>query len=258
VTTSADGPLPAEPAQPGGIGERMPPDRPPRPAARRSTEVRPPTLSQAVLRDLREDLIKRRFQPGDPLRVDQIAAEFGISALPVREALRVLLAEGRVQYTPHKGFRVTALTVADVEEIFLMCSAFEREALRRGVPRLDDLAVARMHDLLEQLGSPPAGASVWDIAAIHQDFHFVPMEVAGLPRLQAELRRLWDHTDHYRALYLFGDPDLMELMNNEHREIAAACARRDAEGVVALVDEHRRDALRHVAAHAAPSPETRP
>jgi DNA-binding GntR family transcriptional regulator len=173
-----------------------------------------------------------------------------MSALPVREALRVLLAEGRVQYTPRKGFRVTALTVAEVEEIFLMCGVLEREALRRGVPQLDDDAVARMQDRLGQLESPPAGASVWEIATIHQDFHFIPIERAGLPRIEAELRRLWDHTDHYRALYVFGDPDLMELMNTEHRAIAAACARRDAEGVVALADAHRRDALRYVTARA--------
>jgi DNA-binding GntR family transcriptional regulator len=243
---------------PGGIGDRMPPQLRAERLARRSTEVRPPTLSEVVLRELREDLIKGRFEPGDPVRVDQVAAEFGVSALPVREALRVLLAEGRVQYASHKGYRVTALTMADVEEIFLMCGVLEGEAVRRGVPRLDDAGIARMRDLLAQLQSPPETASVWDIATIHQDFHFVPMEYAGLPRMQAELRRLWDHTDHYRALYLFGDADLMELMNTEHREIAAACAERDAERVVALMDAHRKHALSHLAVHvtepAAPAP----
>jgi DNA-binding GntR family transcriptional regulator len=211
--------------------------------------VRPPTLSEAVLRDLREDLIKGRFQPGDPVRVDQIAAEFGVSALPVREALRVLLSEGRVQYTSHKGYRVTALTIPDVEEIFVICGVLEGEALRRGVPRLDDAGIARLWRLLGLLESPPESASVWDIATIHQDFHFVPIECAGLPRIQAELRLLWDHTDHYRTLYMFGDAELMELMNAGHREIASACAERDAERVVELTDTHRREALSHLAAH---------
>jgi DNA-binding GntR family transcriptional regulator len=232
-----------------GIGEPMPPRRRADRPARSATEVRPPTLSEVVLRDLREDLIKGRFEPGDRVRVDQIAAEFGVSALPVREALRVLLAEGRVQYTSHKGYRVTALTIPDVEEIFLMCSVLEGEALRRGVPLLEDADVARIHGLLAQLESPPQSASVWDIATIHQDFHFVSMESAGLPRIQSELRRLWDHTDHYRTLYVFGDAELMELMNAGHRSIAAACAERDAERVVELTDTHRREALSHLTAH---------
>jgi DNA-binding GntR family transcriptional regulator len=227
----------------------------PRPerSRRPSTELRPPTLAEVALRELREDLIRGRFEPGDPVRVDQIAAEFGMSALPVREALRVLLTEGRVQYTAHKGYRVTALTMADVEEIFLMSRVLEAEAVRRGVPRLDDAAIARMYELLALLEVPPAGASVWDIAAIHQDFHFVAIDEAGLPRMQSELRRLWDHTDHYRALYLFGDAGLMELINSEHREIAGACAGRDAEAVVALMDRHRRDALHHLAAQGMPA-----
>lgn len=248
--------LPAGTKRPerGGIGEPMRARLHADPAI---SPVRPPTLSEMVLRSLREDLIKGRFEPGDPVRVDQIAAEFGVSALPVREAMRVLLAEGRVQYTSHKGYRVTALTTADVEEIFLMCGVLEGEALRRGVPLLEDAGVARMQDLLAQLESPAETASVWDIAASHQDFHFVPIEYAGLNRMQSELRRLWDHTDHYRALYLFGDAELMETMNTEHREIAAACADRDAERVVALTDAHRRDALSHLAAAHATEPAAR-
>ena len=209
---------------------------------------RPPTLSEAVLRKIREDLIRSRFRPGDPIRVDQIAAEFNVSAFPVREALRVLLAEGRLQYAPHRGYRVTALTLEEVGEIFVMCRLLEAEAMRRGVEALDDAGVKRMHSLLAKLESPPKSAAVWEIVALHQDFHFVPIEYARLPRIEAELRRLWDHTDHYRALYLFGDPEVVEPMNDEHRAIAAACAARDATLAVELMNTHRQHALEHLAA----------
>ncbi len=170
----------------------MPPHRQDPSPARRFAGVRPPTIAEAVLQELREDLIKGRFSPGDPIRVDQIAAEFGISALPVREALRVLLAEGRVQYAPHRGYRVTTLTLAEVEEIFVMCGLLEGEALRRGVPRLDAAGIKRIRALLGKLLSPARTASAWDIAASHQAFHFVPIEYARLPRIEAELRRLKD------------------------------------------------------------------
>jgi DNA-binding GntR family transcriptional regulator len=211
--------------------------------------VRPPTLSEAVLQHLREDLIKGRFVPGDRIRVDQIAAEFGSSALPVREALRVLLAEGRLQYEAHRGYRVTTLTLAEVEEIFIMCGLLEAEALRRGVPALDTAGVTRMRVLLDELLSPAPSASAWAIAAVHQAFHFVPIEYARLPRIEAELRRLWDHTDHYQALSVFGDPEVMRAMNVEHVTIAEACAERDTERVQALMDAHRSHALAHLAEH---------
>jgi DNA-binding GntR family transcriptional regulator len=211
--------------------------------------IRPPTISDAVLQEMRVRLIRRRYEPGDRLRVDQLAGEFGVSALPVREAMRVLLAEGRVQYESHRGYRVSELTFEDVEEIFLMCRVLEGEAVRRGVPKLTETEVERMSALLAQLVSPSPSASVWDIAANHQDFHFVPIEAARLPRIEAELHRLWDHTDHYRGLYLFVDDELMQAMHEEHAALAAACAARDADEVVRLMDAHRQHALASLEAH---------
>jgi DNA-binding GntR family transcriptional regulator len=213
------------------------------------TAGRPPTLSEAVLQQLREDLIRGRYAPGDRIRVDHVAAAFGISALPVREALRVLLAEGRVEYAAHRGYRVKELTLEDIREIFLICRLLEGEAMRRGVPALDDAGIGRIKALLAVLESPPEEASVWEVAAVHQEFHFVPIQYAGLPRIEEELSRLWDHTDHHRPLYLFGDPADVEQMRRDHRAIADACAARDAERAVALLEEHRRHALAHLAAN---------
>lgn len=209
---------------------------------------RPPTLVEAVLQQLREDLIRGRYAPGDRVRVDHVAADLGISAFPVREALRVLLAEGRVQYAPHRGYRVSQLTFEQVEEISLMCGLLEAEAVRRGVEALDEAGAERMRSLLRTLLAPPRRASVWDLVTVHQEFHFVPIEYARLPLIEAELRRLWDHTDHSRSLYLFGDSEAKKRMDAAHAAIADACAARDAERAVALIAEHRRQALAHVAA----------
>lgn len=215
--------------------------------------IPPPTLVEVVLRELREQLIRGRFGPGDPIRVDQVAAEFGISALPVREALRVLLAEGRVQYASHRGYRVTELTTQDVVEIFLMCRLLEGEAIRQGVTAFDDEGAARMAGLLEKLLSPPPDATVWELAEVHQEFHFVPISYARLPRLEAELRRLWDHTDHYRSLYLFGDTEILRLVHEEHRQILDACVKREPERAAELVEIHRQHALAHALGQAAKS-----
>src|SRR3712207_4729668 len=105
-------------------------------APRRSAGVRPPTVSEAVLLELRQLLIQGRFAPGDYIRVDQMASEFGVSALPGREALRVLVAEGGVTYSPHRGYPLTPLACEDGEKIFLMCRLLEGEALRRGAPAM--------------------------------------------------------------------------------------------------------------------------
>jgi DNA-binding GntR family transcriptional regulator len=209
------------------------------------TRVRPPTLSEAVLLELRQVLIRGRFKPGDYIRVDQMAAEFGVSALPVREALRVLVAEERVDYSPHRGYRLSSLDRQGVEEVFLMCRLLEAEALRRGVPLMGAKGVQRMRALLERLETD-AELPLWERVATHQDFHFVPVEYADLPRIEALLRRLWGHTDHYRSLYFFHDADQASIVNDDHHELVDACATGDGELAVAVSDRHREHVIARV------------
>jgi DNA-binding GntR family transcriptional regulator len=204
-----------------------------------STHVaRPPTLTEAVLQQLRQLVIQGRFDPGAPIRVDQMASEFGVSALPVREGLRVLVAEGRVEYSPHRGYRMGKLSFADVEEIFLMCRILEGEGLRRGVPEMGTEGVSAMQSLLDRLeasGTLP----LWERVTIHQDFHFVPLQYAGLPRIEQTLRQLWDHTDHYRSLYFFHDDQQASLVYEDHHELVRACAAGDGDRAVDVMDRHR-------------------
>lgn len=213
------------------------------PASRPDEAIRPPTIAEAVLQELRRRLIEGRLRPGDVIGVDQLAREFKISALPVREAVRVLVAEGRVDHSPHRGYRVRSLDYADVEEIYLMCSLLEGEALRRGVPRAGAEGIARMRSLLGELEAD-VGMPLWQRVAIHQDFHFVPMEAADLPRITATLRRLWQHTDHYRSLHFFHGHDDSPVVYHDHHELLRACETGDAEQVVAMMDRHREHVLK--------------
>jgi DNA-binding GntR family transcriptional regulator len=199
-----------------------------------------------ALRELRRDLLTGRFGAGDAVSVADAAARFGMSPLPVREALRVLVADGRVDYSPHRGYRVRAYTLDDVEEIFLMCGLLEAEALRRGIPRMGPGDVARMQELLDQFDRLVRAGAMWDAVVVHRDFHFVPIECAALPRLEAELRRLWDHTDHYRGLYFFPDGSMSPVMAQGHRDLLRACAEGEVEAAVRLMDEHRGHALRRL------------
>jgi DNA-binding GntR family transcriptional regulator len=212
-------------------------------SAARQTILRPPTLAEAALRELRRELLTGDLQDGDAISLPEVAARFGMSALPVREALRVLVADGRVDYEPHRGYRVKAHTLEDVEEIFLLCRLLEAEALRCGIPRMRSVDVARMRTLLDRFNRLAPRRAVWDAVAAHRDFHFVPIERAGLARLESELRRLWDHTDHYRGLYFSPDGSRSSVMDSDHVALLEACAAGDAERAVDLMDRHRAHAL---------------
>lgn len=223
------------------------------PASRRVERrpLRPITLPDAALHELRVAMAQGRYAPGDPIRVDKVAAELEISAIPVREALRVLAAEGRVTYQPHRGYRVTKLTLVEIEEIFLICRLLEGEALRRGVPNVDPAALERMATLLAEFEAARVGpgtepALQRTTVVTHQEFHFVPYEAAGLPRLAEQLRRLWDHTDHYSTLYFLTDDIAQLAANAEHRGLYDACVAGDAALAVELMNLHRDHALERV------------
>src|SRR5215468_7117417 len=93
------------------------------------------TTSSAVTQLLRQSLDRGRWAAGAPLRQEEIAAEFGVSRVPVREALFQLQAEGLVQMVPNKGMYVRTASVSDLREWFRLRLLIESDVLAEAVPR---------------------------------------------------------------------------------------------------------------------------
>ena len=85
---------------------------------------------------LREAIVRGIFQEGQSLRQDEIATQFGVSRIPVREALRQLEAEGLVTLHLNRGAMVSALSPAEAQEIFEIRSALEVKAIQLAIPKL--------------------------------------------------------------------------------------------------------------------------
>ena len=84
------------------------------------TTFRPPTMQEAVLRELRRQINDGELRPGTVIRVDAVAGAMGVSRIPVREALMILEGEGLVTHRPHVGFAVPSLTAEELEEIYYL------------------------------------------------------------------------------------------------------------------------------------------
>lgn len=190
----------------------------------------------AVLTGLRSDIIGGVLRPGDQVIQETLAERYGVSRVPLREALKALEAEGQVVYHPNRGFFVAELSLADLSEVYRLRSILEAEAIRAGVPRMTDADVAAVADLAAAVDDPTG--DVIAIAAANRRFHFAIFESAGMPRLTRLLVQLWEATDAYRALY-FAQQDNRAHVSGEHRRIVAALRRRSADDVVALHDAHR-------------------
>jgi DNA-binding GntR family transcriptional regulator len=206
---------------------------------------RPPTAQEAVLVELRRAIVSGELEPGRQILQDALAERFGVSRVPLREALKILEGEGSVTYVPHRGYFVAELSLVDLREVYRIRELLEAEAVTVAMPLLTDSDVERLGDALADCERAGERGDVIAMTEANRRLHFTLYAAAGLPRLERMVRVLWDATDVYRSLY-YGDAGRRADVRAEHREIYAAVRARDTERVVALLDAHRAHAVEHI------------
>lgn len=204
--------------------------------------ARTPTAQDRAAAALRTAILEGALRPGQRVNQEAWAARTGVSLIPVREALRALAGEGLVTYRPRRGYVVTELDLAELEEVYALRRLLESEALRRGVP----LATAETLVALGEAADACRNAGeAGDVAAqleANRRFHGLLHGLAGSRPLTRLIDLLWDPTEAYRALY-YALPGEAAEADRAHRAILAAVTSRDAERAVALQDIHRERAL---------------
>lgn len=197
-----------------------------------------PTAQESVLAALRDDIVSGRLTPGSQIVQDDLAREYGVSRVPLREALKILEGEGQVTYYPHRGYFVTELSVSDLLEVYRIRFLLEGEAIQRAIGEVDDDDVTYIAGLLEEVESAGESGDTSALTSANRAFHFAIFELASQPRLTRMIRVLWDATDAYRAVY-FREPVNRERVFHEHRAMLEALRSRDADALTALQEEHR-------------------
>jgi len=182
--------------------------------------------SARVASYLRVAILGGQLRPGDRIRQEGVAERFGASRLPVREALRMLEAEGLTELEPHKGARVPRLTQHEVEVIYQMRERLEPLALAESLPRLtasDDERLGKLQQRIED------NDDLEKFLDLDREFHMLTYSGCPVEPLNSAVARLWNSTQHYRRSYVtLGGQDRMWLVNAEHRLILDAVLRRDA------------------------------
>lgn len=201
-----------------------------------------PTAQAVASAALRTAILEGELRPGDRVNQEVWAARAGVSLIPVREALHALAGEGLITYRPRRGYVVTELDLATLEEVYRLRRLLETDALARGVPRsTDEDVVALIHEA-DSCAEAAAHRDVAGQLAANRRFHDRLHRLSGSMPLTRLIGQLWDTTEAYRALYYLL-PDAAAHADDAHRGLIDAIAAHDVIRAIALQDAHRERAL---------------
>jgi DNA-binding GntR family transcriptional regulator len=201
------------------------------------TPIRPASLHEEVAARLRSRVFERQLQPGEWIDELKLAGDWQISRTPLREALKVLAAEGLVTLVPRQGCKVTELSEDDADELFPVMALLEGrcafEAVRKAKPA-DVKALRRLHEALEK------HAAAHDIDGYYRANHEFHTKVQAL----ADNRWLDRTTNDLRKFLrmLRGRqlnwPGRIDDSINEHRVLMAAIEQGDAARAERVMHDH--------------------
>lgn len=192
-------------------------------------------------------IMSREIKPGEHVRQGEISERLQVSRLPIREALKVLEAEGQLTYQPHHGYTVAQFSMRELSEIYRMRQLLESELLRRSAPEADNDLIERLDALINEMQSLSESEDLLRFTEANREFHTSIFEHADMPQFMRVVKLLWQVSDSYRSLF-FNDPSSRGRVQREHRRIVEACRSGDGEEAVAAMNEHRSNAIADLAA----------
>ena len=187
----------------------------------------PPTVSNYVLNKIRENILTGRYPAGSKLDQKALATELGVGLIPVREALRRLEAEGFILILPHRGAFVAELSIAELEEIYLIRENLEGLATRLAAPNLSSETLRELSTMIEDMESATAARDFGKLLILNRTFHFLIYDASERPLLSQMIGGSWDRSSRYRYIYTYLPERQIQALG-EHKEIYGACLNGDA------------------------------
>ena len=204
-----------------------------------SKSLAPRPLYEEVAELLRQRIFKRELEPGNWIDELKIAEEYGISRTPLREALKVLAAEGLVTMKVRRGAYVTEVSKNDLADVYHLLSLLESDAAGVVATKATDAELAELQTLHQELeeAAKPGKANTDQFFALNEQFHMRLLAIANnrwRDQMVADLRKVMKLNRHNSLLKTGRIGESLA----EHRAIMAALLARDAEATVQRMREH--------------------
>lgn len=196
---------------------------------------------------LRESILRGAYEPGSRLILSRLAAEHGVSFIPVREALQRLEAERMVRIEPNRGATVTEISIEDMTDIYETRLVLEDHAIRQAVAKMTPEALEDAGAALEAMSAHFRQGDQPAAYAAHRRFHFLLYEMSDSPWTNHMIQFLWSSAERYVRLAAAVRPD-PDVFVAEHREIFDAVKDGDADLAATRLAENLRTTERLLAA----------
>lgn len=197
--------------------------------------VQKKTISTQVADAIRQKILVGDYEAGLQLRQEHLATEFGVSRIPVREALHQLHSEGFVTLVSHKGAIVSSISLDEILELYELRARIETWLLALAIPRMteEDLAKAREHARLHQ-EQPPGGESSnilnWNVHAA--------LYVPSGRRTTIELvARIYQQLERYTRMVV-SLTEIQAQSDRDHWQLIELCEAKDTLRAVSLLETH--------------------
>jgi DNA-binding GntR family transcriptional regulator len=212
-----------------------------------------PKLADVVTKALREAVVTGVFRPGDRLGVEDLATRFGVSAMPVREALTALAGEGIITGVPRRGFRVAQISRRDFEDVFSVHAFVAGRLAAEAATEISPSQLRELFSIQDELVRVAASESVSPgtstaqrVAELNNEFHRTVNQIPDASRLRWFLRAA---TRYIPRRYYEEVPGWVEASVAEHSALLEALERHDAVAAEQHTVEHVLRAGRMVVTH---------
>nr|WP_090340923.1 GntR family transcriptional regulator [Mycolicibacterium malmesburyense]CRL70448.1 transcriptional regulator [Mycolicibacterium malmesburyense] len=194
-----------------------------------------PQLAEDVARFVRKRIFDGTYAAGEYVRLDQLAAELGISVTPVREALFELKAEGLLAQQPRRGFVVLPVTGRDLTDVSNVQAYIGGELAARAAANITDEQLRDLKQIQSDLEAAYAAADDERAVRLNHDFHRAINVAADSPKLAQLMSQITRYAPESVFPVIAGWP---EKSNDHHRRLLAALEQHDADLARTEMSEH--------------------
>ncbi|MEK6790357.1 MAG: GntR family transcriptional regulator [Deltaproteobacteria bacterium] len=195
---------------------------------------KPQTLRERIVDFIKDSIVSGSLKPGERVPEQEIAANFGISRTPIREAFRQLESEGFITVTPRKGAIVSPITDKDVSEFYAIKSLLEGYGAASACPKLQPKDIKRLESLNAHMEKAAARGDVKGFFNLDSQFHDTFLTACGNEKLLALVHQLVGQFERFRITAL-ALPGRMNDSVRQHAAIVAAFKEANADLVRTLV-----------------------